>query len=333
MRPSILLVAPLLALMCSPQAALAQTEIGSPTINRAINDSASGILYLYLGGTQPATAPGEIVEWSFFDDDAGTVGQRVTPYLCEQTGPSSWTVVAIGTSRASTATGVQTHPFATLLGNAVMEASKSYTVGFVAMGYTLNGTTLTPTSSSTGVVDFDGYNNFSDRWAYTVATMGLGLVLGTGGATLDYAGLNGRIYSANFRVRRVIDVPGCPAPTSRLASREEALSIGAPFTLEVRPASSSNGAYLLWVGFPAVTSQSSCGLPLPGLGDFLILPGSQIALVSGAINSRVVPIPLAVPNDASLAGGVLLFQALTADLSVPRIPLELTNGLWAMLVR
>jgi hypothetical protein len=333
MRPSTLLPSLLLGFTCSTSAAFAQTEIGSPTIDRPLNDSASGILYLYLGGTQPATAPGEIVEWSFFDDDAATSGQRVTPFLCEQTGPTSWSVVAIGTSRASTATGMQTHPFAALLGSAVMERSKSYTVGFVAMGYTLNGTTLTPTSSSTGVVDFDGYNNFSDRWAYTVATMGLGLVLGTGGAMLDYAGLGGRIYSASFHVKRVIQVPGCPAPGNRLTSREEALAIGAPFTLEVRPSSSSNGAYLLWVGFPAVTSQSSCGLPLPGLGDFLIFPGSQIALVSGAINSRVVPIPLAVPNEASLAGGVLMFQALTADLSVPRIPLELTNGLWAMLVR
>ncbi|MBK9387448.1 MAG: hypothetical protein IPN34_21755 [Planctomycetes bacterium] len=328
MRLLTLLASLTLALPC-----LAQTEIGSPTINRALNDSASGFLYLYLGGTQPSTAPGEIVEWSFFDDDGSTNGQRVTPFLCEQTGPSSWTVVAVGTSRASTASGVQTHPFATLVGNAVMERSKSYTVGFIAMGYTLNGTTLTPTSSSSGVVDFDGYNNFSDRWAYAQAPLALGLILGTGGAPLDSMGSGGRIYSARFRVQRVVSVPGCPPPTNLLVSREAALVIGAPFTLELRASNISNGAYLLWIGFPAVTRQSSCGLPLPGLGDFLIFPGSQITLVTGAINSRAVPIPLAVPNDSSLTGAVLMFQALTADLAIPRVPLELTNGLWAMLVR
>jgi hypothetical protein len=214
-----------------------------------------------------------------------------------------------------------------------MEARRSYTVGFIAMGYTLNGTTLTPSSSSSGVIDFDGYNNFSDRWAYAQAPLALGLVLGTGGAALDALGSGGRIYSANFRVKRVIQVLGCPTPANRLGLREAALTIGAPFTMEIRSASTSNGAYLLWVGFPAITGQSSCGLPLPGLGDFLIFPGSQIALVSGSINSRTVPVPLAVPNDNSLAGGVLMFQALTADLSIPRIPLELTNGLWAMLIR
>jgi hypothetical protein len=89
MRPIVLLAALTCALPCLAPISRAQTEMGSPTINRALDDTGTGFLYLYLGGTQPATAPGEIVEWSFFDNDAATLGQRVTPFLCEQTGPSS----------------------------------------------------------------------------------------------------------------------------------------------------------------------------------------------------------------------------------------------------
>ncbi|MBL8898871.1 MAG: hypothetical protein JNM84_14625 [Planctomycetes bacterium] len=312
---------------------LAQTEIGSPTINRPINDVSTGILMLYLGGTQPATVPGAIVRWSFFDNEPQTVGQRVTPFLCEQTGPSSWTVVAIGTSRASTGMGEQTHPFETLVGNPVMQPSKSYTAGVASAGFTWNGATLTQTSTSGGVIDFDGYGLQTDRWAYSTALLTLGLVLGTGGAPLDSLGSGGRIYSARFLVQSVVSYPGCQPVGDVLASRDSALLLGSPLTLEIRPQSSSNGAYLLWAGFPGVAQPSSCGLSLPGLGDFLLIPGSQITLATGAIDRRTVPIPLAVPNESGLIGAVLMFQALTADFQVPSIPVRLTNGLWAMIAR
>ncbi len=172
--------------------------VGSPVIDRAINDSSTGVVYIYRGATQPLAGPTTVGNWSFFDNDLATMNQKVTPLLFEVTGANQWTVVAIGTPRASTATGVQTHPFAVQAGITSLVAGKQYTVGFAHLDYSFTSGVATPGTPSGGVVDFSGYNIFTDTWSYVFGTPNLGTIVGTGGLALDSFGFPGRICSASF---------------------------------------------------------------------------------------------------------------------------------------
>ncbi len=181
--------------------------VGSPLINRPLNDSSVGVIYLYLGGTQPVFGTANVSDWSFFDND--TAGLKVTPLIYEVTGASQWKVVAIGTTRISTAGGVQIHPFQAIAGNATLQAGKQYTIGFTHRGYTGTAPNLVADAGNGGVVDFTGYNDFTDRWAYAFGVAGLGTTLGSGGLALDPSGFGGRIYSCSFALDG-----GFPAPVS-----------------------------------------------------------------------------------------------------------------------
>jgi hypothetical protein len=192
------------------------STVGSPLIDRSLNDASTGVIYLYLGGTQPLAGPGTITQWSFFDNEAGGSGQKVTPLLYEQTAANQWKVVAIGTTRASTGAGVQTNAFTAITGITSLQSGKQYTIGFTHRGYTGTGANVVADGGNSGVVDFTGYGVYTDRWAYALGVANLGTLLGTGGLGLDSAGFGGRIYSASFSINAnpSTSVNYCTAGTS-----------------------------------------------------------------------------------------------------------------------
>lgn len=160
MRSATTLRLALLLLLASP--AVAQT-VGSPVIDRPLDDAFVGLTYIYRGPTQPLAGPAAAVQWSFFDNESN--GQKVTPMIFEVTGASQWTVVAIGTPRATTGSGVQTFPFATQAGTTTLQPGKQYTIGFAHRDYTFAGGMATPSTAYGGIVDFTGYNVFTDTWS------------------------------------------------------------------------------------------------------------------------------------------------------------------------
>lgn len=211
-------------LLASP--AVAQT-VGSPVIDRPLNDSSSGLTYIYLGPTQPMPGSTSATTWSFFDNESS--GAKVTPMIFEFSGANQWKVVAIGTPRTSTGAGAQTHPFATQAGITTLAAGKQYTIGFAHRDYTFAGGVATPSTSYGGVVDFTGYNNFTDTWSYIVGTTNIGTLVGTGGLALDPLGFPGRIYSASVSFLP----PDCGATaycTAKKSSNQCTPSIGSSGT-------------------------------------------------------------------------------------------------------
>ena len=71
----------LCALLASTTASAGTSNVGSPLIDRTIYDGSAGIIYQYLGGTQPLAGPGSITEWSFFDNENSSTNSKVTPLL------------------------------------------------------------------------------------------------------------------------------------------------------------------------------------------------------------------------------------------------------------
>jgi hypothetical protein len=257
----------LCAALVSPAAIAGTFDVGSPPIDRIQDDSASGVIYLYLGGTQPLAGPGAIQQWSFFDDGSASPNANVTPLLYEVTGPGQWTVVAMGTTRTSDASGVQTHPFAAITGNAALQPGKAYTIGFTHRGYTGTGMNVVADGGNTGVVDFTGYGNYSDRWAYAFGTAALGTVLGTGGLSLDGFGLGGRIYSASFSIDADPSIPVayCTSGTSSSGCEPVISSAG---TASV----SASSGFTLQV---ANVEGAKLGLVFYGVGGRVITPWGQ----------------------------------------------------------
>jgi hypothetical protein len=182
----------------SSAALAAPFDVGSPVIDRLNNDSSVGVIYLYLGGTQPVSGTGFATQWSFYDNEASTNGKKVTPLVFELTGAGQWKVVSIGTSRASNSSGAQSYPFAPIAGITALDPSRHYTFGFTHRGYTGTGANIVADAGSSGIVDFSGYNVYTDRWAYVVTTASIGLIVGAGGLPLDASGFGGRICSASF---------------------------------------------------------------------------------------------------------------------------------------
>jgi hypothetical protein len=201
-----------LASLCA--SASAQT-VGSPVIDRPITNGSGNWSYFYRGGTQPLAGPKALGNWSFFDIDANTLGQKVTPLLLEVTGPTQWTVVAIGTPRASTSTGVQTHPFASQAGITALSAGKNYTVGITHRDYSFNAGVATPGGLTGPLVDFSGYGITTDPWSYVQGIPNIGTIFGTGGLPIDNQGFTGRIYSVSFQFGASVPTTYCtPGTTS-----------------------------------------------------------------------------------------------------------------------
>jgi len=201
-----------LASLCA--SASAQT-VGSPVIDRPITNGTGIWTYFYRGGTQPLTGPAALGNWSFFDVDANTLGSKVTPLILEVTGPTQWKVVAIGTPRASTSTGVQTHPFASQAGITALSAGKQYTIGITHRDYSFSGGVATPGALTGPLVDFSGYGITTDPWSYVSGTLNIGTLIGTGGFAIDNLGFTGRIYSVSFQFGTSVPTTYCtPGTTS-----------------------------------------------------------------------------------------------------------------------
>jgi hypothetical protein len=311
--------------------AAAQITSGSPTTNRPIDDSATGLICIYRGGTQPVVGPAQLARWSFFDNEFAGSSSRVTPLLLKANGVDSWVVVGIGTTRQSNSGGVQSHSFATLTGTAALLPGQTYTVGFTNRGYTLNGAALVPDGGNGGVIDFDGYSDFSDRWSYATGTAQVGTVLGGSGLPLDSFGLNGRIYSARFELDSVLSLPGCFQNPAQLTANVQNLEPGTQFTAKIQASGFSAGLWQLYLGAPGISS-TSCGFFLPGFGELLLLPGSQVSLGSGNLAAGQGQLSLTVPNNPALVGQDFLLQGLAAGIFTPGFPLELSNGVAAQIL-
>lgn len=323
MRILVLLVALVANFAFTPPAA-AQAEIGSPTIPRALDDASSGVVYVYRGTTQPLAGPNVIDRWSFFDDN--NPNGKVTPLIFEQTGANAWVVVAIGTTRTSTGAGVQSHAFEPIAGTNVLQAGTSYTIGFTHRAYTGSGANVVAGAGNAGVVDFDGYNNFTDLWSYALGTAQIGSVIGTGGLVLDAAGFAGRIYSMKCTTTGIGTVTGCQPNVADLVIDVLTLSPGTAFELRVASPNFADGFQQVWYGVPSVTPLG-CGILLPGLGEAFILPGTQVLASSGFFVGGAGYTNLSVPQVSGLVGVQVMLQGVAVGVFEPGTPIELTNGL------
>lgn len=306
-----------------------QVTCGGPVIDRPIDDSSAGLIYIYRGGTQPLVGPGRIERWSFFNNEP--VGNaKVTPLLFEQTAAQGWRVVAIGTSRTATSQGVQAHDFAALAGSQNLEAGKQYTVGFTHRGYTLSGSSLVPDGGYGGVVDFSGYGLTTDLWSYvaTSTPAALGTQVGTGGTPLDASGFAGRIYSARFELAGISNLPGCAGNPASLAASVSKLTPGGSTQLSLASPTLPNGVGLCLVGVPAVDA-GGCGLFLPGIGELLFAAGSEAVVSSAALVGGSASLPLSLPNQPSLIGKKVLLQGVAGGIVGPSLNVALSNGLLA----
>ena len=204
--------------------AVAQT-VGSPVIDRPLDDSSSGLTYIYRGTTQPLAGPATANTWSFFDTSSGSV----TPFIFEVTGANQWKIVAIGTPRLSAGAGAQTYPFATQAGITALQAGKQYTIGFAHRNFTFAAGVATPGSASNATVDFTGYNNFTDTWSYVFAnTPNIGTIVGTGGLALDSFGSAGRIYSMSVSFTPLAPVTYCTPGTTTTGCQAAMGTVGTP---------------------------------------------------------------------------------------------------------
>jgi hypothetical protein len=328
MRSLVLLVA-LLANVAFTPAAAAQAEIGSPTIARPLDDASSGVVYVYRGTTQPLAGPNTIDRWSFFDDN--NTNGKVTPLIFERTGANAWVVVAIGTTRTSTGVGVQSHAFEPIAGTGILQAGKTYTIGFTHRAYTGSGANVVAGAGNAGVVDFDGYNNFTDLWSYSLTTAQLGTKCGTGGNPLDGSGSAGRIYSMKCATTGIGTVTGCQNNPADLAIDVLSLSPGTAFELRVQSPNFADGFQQVWYGVPSL-SPLGCGIALPGLGEAFILPGTQVLANSGFYSGGAGYTNLSVPPVSALVGAQVLMQGVAVGVFATGTPLELTNGLLATIV-
>ena len=190
--------------------------IGSPTIDRNIQDSSIGLSLIYRGATQPSAGDGSVAEtFSVFSKGTGNIFSNywATPLLLEVNAPDQYTVVAIGTSRnLSGQQGVLSFAFDTIAGDPTLQPGKNYSFGYYNGGLTADGTGGTTGVASTqnsGAIPFTGYNDFSDAWSYAfAASPTIGTIFGTGGVNFDSGGAAGRTYSANLSFAPI------PAPAS-----------------------------------------------------------------------------------------------------------------------
>ncbi|MEW6302149.1 MAG: choice-of-anchor D domain-containing protein [Verrucomicrobiota bacterium] len=178
--------------------ASAAVTLGDNPQNRSFNDSSSGQVYIYNGGTFGIT--GTAVTFKFYDNDFSS--GYVTPLLFERTStsPLRFVLRGVGTTVTSTAGGVHTVSFTLLAGSS--SVGSSYTFGFTdrQLSYSGSGNDLTTDNSNTGVVDFDSSGN----WYFT-PTQTFEIKLGqtyeylattAGDSSLVRIDSDGRIYSA-----------------------------------------------------------------------------------------------------------------------------------------
>ena len=172
------LTAALMASLVMPATAGTIT-LGDPTIDRAIDDSAVGSMFI-----QPEPLfPGQMSNWSFFDND--TPGRQVTPVIFQRTGPGAFRIAGIGTTQTSSGGGTQSFSFGLTSGSDA--TGPDYYFGWKDGS---NGT------NNEGTIDFNA-SQHAVRWlggGHTSFSVGSPKTV-----TLDIAyGFPGRAYSLQF---------------------------------------------------------------------------------------------------------------------------------------
>jgi hypothetical protein len=323
---SLLLLVGLLAGFALPHDAAAQNVVGSPTIDRPLDDVSSGVIYVYRGGTQPLVGPGRIERWAFHDKEFASSASKVTPLVLERTGATSWKVVGIGRTRVSNGSGVQTFAFETIAGTNDLTPGTSYTIGFTHRGYTGTGANVVADGGNGGVVDFSGYGITTDLWSYAFGTAQIGTVLGSGGLVLDSNGSGGRIYSMQAVSAGVVTIAGCGANPAFLLLDVPTLRPGSSGDARVGSPNFTEGFHQLWYGVPSITPLG-CGLALPGLGEVFLVPGTQVLLSSGFYAGGNSNTTITVPSVPALVGVHVVLQGVAVGVFTTGAPIELTNGL------
>ena len=146
-------------------------QIVGDLINRPSNDGANGFIFVQLDPIAfDPDAPQSVVRWSFFDNDAGDIGQNVTPLLLENVG-GTFEIRAIGTTRTSIGSGIQSFDFGLVSGSAQID-SANY---FIAFKDGSNG------SNNNGVIDYTGSGSADGvRWFGTHTSFAVDQNLGAG---------------------------------------------------------------------------------------------------------------------------------------------------------
>jgi trimeric autotransporter adhesin len=122
------------------------------------------------------------------------------------------------------------------------------------------------------------------------------------------------------------DVPGCLGNSAGLRSLSAGLVQGQNAAFESH-SDQGDGLALLFAG-PDGTDASGCGLFVPGLGELLLsaVPGLfQVGAAPTALGSGSFQVP--IPTAPALLGKEVLLQSAHVLLSLPGVPLELSNGL------
>ena len=123
-----------LAALASPLAAQT-TTFGSDLVNRANNDSADGMLYLY---DTPSGVTGRAQTFSFFDNESGS--RVITPLIFEKLSDSQFVLRGVGTTRVPNGTGAQSYPFGLIAGSDAM--GPNHTFGFIDRSVTISNGAL-----------------------------------------------------------------------------------------------------------------------------------------------------------------------------------------------
>lgn len=130
--------------MLLPSQTLLADTIGDALINRSLNDTSSGSIFLI---NTPFSIDGIVTDWSFFDDDSTTL--QLTPLIFKPNG-SLYQLSGIGQTITTNGTGIQNTAFNLVQGSAVIQPGD-----FFGWKDGSNGT------SNTGVIDWDNSNSAS----------------------------------------------------------------------------------------------------------------------------------------------------------------------------
>lgn len=177
----------------------AAVTLGDPLINRSINDSSSGQVFIY-GGV--FGIPGAVIDWSFFDNDNATPNRSITPLLLDKVNATDYVLVGVGTTRVTSEAGAQTYGFGLIAGSDAVTVTTTFGFTDRALSYSGSGSAVTTLSQNPGVVD---WTNNTGNWLFT-PTETFNIELGqtyriggtTGGAIVQIQSSPARMYSAQM---------------------------------------------------------------------------------------------------------------------------------------
>lgn len=120
---------------------------------------------------------------------------------------------------------------------------------------------------------------------------------------------------------------GCFGNPALLAATSPGLFVGQSASFELTASGAGVGWGLLFAGTSGVDAQG-CGLFVPGLGELLLTTSvGPFQLAGGPSVAGATHLAFALPDLPQLVGLQIGFQGAHAALSVPGIPVELSDGL------